>query len=119
MESLVTLAITAVKCIKNKYGKIENLQYFFKKWGRAASSSLVWSRQLPLGLPLDLGKCHRKVGDASYYWNQIHKEQISKNRKFSVFFRKIREGYLLLPRLVAPTPSQPSSGPREVPQKVS
>ena len=32
-------------------------------------------RQLLLDLPLDLGKCHGKFGDASYYRDRMHSEQ--------------------------------------------
>ena len=32
-------------------------------------------RQPLLDLPLDLGKCHRKFGDASYYRDRMHSQQ--------------------------------------------
>jgi hypothetical protein len=78
---------------------------------------LLRSRCARLDLPFDLGRCHGKFGDASYYSSQVHKEQIRKNRKFAVFFQKMR-GHLPHPPLATPTPSRPSSGPRKVSWKV-
>ena len=48
-------------------------------------NSPTWPRQLPLDLPLGLGKCHEKFGDASYYRGRMHIEQTDRQTFFFIY----------------------------------
>jgi hypothetical protein len=71
MESLMTLAIIGAQCIRGFS--------IFIRWVEfhplPPPPLLLQPRQHRLDLPLDLEECHGKFGDASYYRDQMHKEQ--------------------------------------------
>jgi hypothetical protein len=113
MESLVMLAITGTKCIKNRQ---TNRQTFFFMYIEIDRQMLPWIlhtymqckkvivqhglgeispkpppplpewRRPPLDLPLYLEKCHGKFGDTSYYRGQMHKEQTDRQTNKQTFF---------------------------------
>jgi hypothetical protein len=72
MKSVVTLPITESKCIREFS--------IFLRWVEfhpiaPPPLSLLQPRQPRLDLPLDREECHEKFGNASYYRDQMHKEQ--------------------------------------------
>jgi hypothetical protein len=79
MESLVMLAITKSRCIREFSIFIRWVEF------HPPPLPLLQPRQPRLDLPLDLEECHGKFGDASYYRAQMHKEQTDRQTFFFIY----------------------------------
>jgi hypothetical protein len=83
MESLVMLAITKSRCIREFSIFIRWVEF------HPPPLPLLQPRQPRLDLPLDLEECHGKFGDASYYRAQMHKEQTDRQTFFFIYIDRV------------------------------